>query len=416
MTGVGPPSPTEMRTGARRSLELHLVTVLWGDWYCRMFTEALLPTLLSPGNLPALIGKARIKYTIQTTRHDSILIRNSRTFKHLAELTDLSIVVRDDFDPLKIMTTHHRIWNEAREEAIERKAWLFLLPPDLVCSDGSFAKLVKLMAEGKDAVYCNTIRVASETFVNDLHQIFGTNSSVAVSAPARELLKLAVQHYHPLNIAQSYYSKDFSIFEELIHFPVGRGGRLEGFVLCSPISCPFFVVRPAGRYRVSTNHVVVEGRDFDGLSFVSDSDDMLFLSLIPLLQYRDSYVDHGPMNPAVVSKTTLAFDNILARRQAALKFRFHIGSGKDHAWRMAEQRATLTMSRINTAREYLRVWKALRQTAFARAAEVIASAIFSDVDYPLCVRHGQQRCSCRLRTLWTSAISSTCYARATRQS
>ena len=67
------------------------VTVLWGDWHRNIFLDANLPTMLSPGNLPALAAGIDCEYLVYTTSKDALQMTRNRAFQQLRSIVPLSL-------------------------------------------------------------------------------------------------------------------------------------------------------------------------------------------------------------------------------------------------------------------------------------------------------------------------------------
>lgn len=350
---------------------LHLVSVVWGDWYRSAFTDLLLPTLMAPGNIPALRDVLSTHFTIHTTRHDATQIRNSKIFSALTEHIPVDIEIHDQFE--QSISTHHKIWQQAAEQARGHFDHIFFLPPDLVCSDGALRHLANLIAAGKRAIYCTAPRIVNETFRDAIQIVFKQDSSGAITAPARPLLRLMLSHYHPLNMSQTLGTVAATNYEEMLYWPVGDRAA-NGLISCSPIPGCFFVVRPDPDLRIDANQVIEEGHEFGDIEFVTESDDMLFLSILPLWQYSECYVDHTPLQSLNVAKTSLQHDSLTTQHLAKIQFRFRLDDSNSAEWRKSGRRAHATMGRVLVLREYLRARKAMQQNHMTRAAELIAYA------------------------------------------
>src|SRR5215216_5559166 len=72
-----------------------LVLPVWGYEYVRQFLECGLPTLLAPGNVPALTGELPCEFIILTSSDDEEFLREHATFRHLAATCDTEIRLID---------------------------------------------------------------------------------------------------------------------------------------------------------------------------------------------------------------------------------------------------------------------------------------------------------------------------------
>ena len=117
------------------------VTVLWGDWHREIFLNTNLPTMLSPGNLPALSAGIDCEYLVYTTPEDALKMARNRAFQRLREIVRVSLKLFTPSKTKNIINLHHEIWRKATEHARQQQAFILLMPPDVAWADGSFARL-----------------------------------------------------------------------------------------------------------------------------------------------------------------------------------------------------------------------------------------------------------------------------------
>src|SRR5881227_3035589 len=66
----------------------YFIIVLWGERFRNYFLDLCLPTLLSPGNLPALRTRARSKFLICTRPEDWAVLQNTPVFQLLQQYVE----------------------------------------------------------------------------------------------------------------------------------------------------------------------------------------------------------------------------------------------------------------------------------------------------------------------------------------
>src|SRR5690242_15250478 len=72
-----------------------LVLPVWGYEYVRQFLECGLPTLLAPGNVPALAAELPCEFILLTSAADEEFLREHATFKRLAAICPTEIRLID---------------------------------------------------------------------------------------------------------------------------------------------------------------------------------------------------------------------------------------------------------------------------------------------------------------------------------
>jgi hypothetical protein len=116
----------------------HLIVTVWGQDYVDRFLDIALPSLLSPGNLPAL-AEYKTRFVFVTAAQEQSWLRRSPLFGELENLTDVRFL---SIDPqmyetsFQAMSAAHRI---AGRESMEDGAHAIIVSPDFVISAGSLA-------------------------------------------------------------------------------------------------------------------------------------------------------------------------------------------------------------------------------------------------------------------------------------
>jgi hypothetical protein len=342
-------------------------TAVWGRWHTDMFLSVNLPTLLAPGNLPAFARIIPTRYRIFTTAADRDSMRRSALFAVLKNLVELEIVeIRPDsaVDPI---VAHHRLWGQSMAHAAARGALTVLIPPDVLWSDGSFAHVARAIAAGKSAVFMSYLRVISETFVDEF---VGAAPEPAVRAIApRLLLDMALRHLHPVVAAHCRDSKRFPRHAEMVTWPVPG----DGFLL-RHLARELFVLDPA-RVKLNARQLMRDPPDVAKVHVVTDSDDLLGLSLTPFLKDANWYASHLRVDASAVGRWLLEYDSPSNDMIARQNLRFHLGNAGEEAWRRVERQADMLIQRCLFARDALRIVKAIELLGSESAAQLLASAL-----------------------------------------
>lgn len=172
----------------------HVVTVVWGPEFRRVFLDVCVPNQLTPGNLGALPAGSR--YRVFTSEDDvDVLEAGLREVsgQMAVDLIAAPELSASDGTRFTRMTACHA---QALRDAAEAGAALIFLSPDIVLSEGTLAAVVRRHDEGKRAVACTGLRVQREAFVEALRARGGTRG-----VPPRELVSLALAHLHPFTLA-----------------------------------------------------------------------------------------------------------------------------------------------------------------------------------------------------------------------
>lgn len=276
-------------------MKIHFITAVWGDSYTDLFLNVALPNQLSPGNLPSFYhssGKGSI-YKIYTMFEDAEKIKKSPVFAELSGAMSTEIVLIDDLN-VKIK---HNALSECHKRAIGAAdndgAALAFLSPDSIWSDGTFANLLEIVATGKRVVMVAGIRVVKETFVPTLLQQFRSKSDFSISISSRELVKIALDHLHPVTKSLFWNSKEFSGWPSHLYWDVNQEGLLARCFHLHPL-----VVNPSRRglsfsSTIDADYFSLACPDLNDLYVVVDSDEMVCCEISSLAQSAGTIAPNG---------------------------------------------------------------------------------------------------------------------------
>jgi len=194
--------PRELRSPPKA---VQLLLCVWGYGYVRQFLEYGLPTMLAPGNIPALAAALPTEFVILTSADDESFITEHPTFKRLASTCRTKIHTIDHLiTDGNYSTTITLAYTEAvRElgEAMVDTCFLFLVS-DYIIADGSFANALKRIQKGTSAVVVGNMQVARESALPWLQERLAGNE-LSLSLQPRELMQWALNNLHPLVLANT---------------------------------------------------------------------------------------------------------------------------------------------------------------------------------------------------------------------
>src|SRR6516165_4756341 len=178
---------------------------VWGYEFTQQFLNVSLPTLLAPGNLPALAETLPTEFIFLTGRRDEPMIRDSAGYRRLSAICPVSFRLIDD-----IIThgNHSTTVTLAFAGAVRRtgEAMLdtcfFFLVSDYIVADGSFASVIKLMLGGASAVQSGNFQIIAEEALPWLERerVPGQDALVL---PPRRLMQQTLRYVHPSTIANT---------------------------------------------------------------------------------------------------------------------------------------------------------------------------------------------------------------------
>lgn len=348
-------------------MRFHFVTPVWGKWHTSIFLSVNLPSLFSPNNFPGLVQKHECYSEIYTRRSDAKTIRSSAAYKRLSSLMPVMLVELEDrqFSGGPI-SNQHKLWRMGLKSAKETGAVCVLMIPDNCWSDGSMLELGNVFASGKRLAYMTLLRVTEETFVSELHNMYGSTANGVISLPPSELLRLAMRHIHPIQASLLRGSPHACFHHDQLSWAVPP----EGFLVRAPTGHSFAV--DPGHYELNDgHHSPMDLKDLDAVFFYTDSDKLLGVSLTPLWKDVDWYYDGRAYDAVEIGKWWLHFDNPIHWTLASQRFCYHAGDMSVDLWRPAERDSDATLRDAYFAREIVRVWRAFKDDLGCRTAAMI---------------------------------------------
>ncbi|HEX4507882.1 MAG TPA: hypothetical protein VH722_19300, partial [Alphaproteobacteria bacterium] len=176
---------------------------VWGHRHTRQFLEFGLPTLLAPGNVPALAGALPCEFVVATAAEDAAAILAHPNWRRLsgvcpARLVPIDDLISDASHATGLTLAYARIIR-AVGAGMTDCCFLFLVA-DFLLADGSLkAVLTRLMA-GASGVLAGNFQVAADQMTPHL-------TGSGVFSP-RELVRLSLAHLHP-DTANAIVNGDF---------------------------------------------------------------------------------------------------------------------------------------------------------------------------------------------------------------
>ena len=275
-------------------MRIYVSTVVWGEAYVRFFLDHALPSLLAPGNLPALARRHRVVLLIYTDRsgHASI---NASMYRHYADVAPLAVdYVLMDAD--EIVTAHkYDVMSACHRHLVAmahaRDAGIVFVMPDSIYADGGFDALLPGIAEGRRAILMQGISAVREEILPALAaspQVLRRGGILSIRA--RPLMRLALNHLHPVTESQFVDAVNFTTHPSFLRWRLGTNGCLTHCWHLFPL-----FIHPVGR---ADGFLTTIDGDFVGRAVpcpddrmvIGDSDDFLMVEVSGRAK-RDFIVD-----------------------------------------------------------------------------------------------------------------------------
>jgi hypothetical protein len=179
-----------------------MIVPVWGAAHVARFLDWVLPSWLSPQNLPHLAATAQVELVLLASKADIADITRHPTTALLSAYCTLKLIEIDDIIPGGIPTVtltlaFARGANIAM--AHQRRPRLIFLNADFFLTDGSIASIARRFDAGQKLLLCASIRVREELFAPELARMRFPDGSLIL--PAREAVRLALGALHPTVLA-----------------------------------------------------------------------------------------------------------------------------------------------------------------------------------------------------------------------
>lgn len=204
--------------------DFHFAVPAWGDQHVGLMLNVMIPSLLAPGNLPALADPSRCRFVVYTSREDLERIEASPALAAVRRLMPTWCTAFDTSTPPD--GNRHAPASAAYATALrlahEDGAALVIPPPDCVVSDGLIATLQAHAAAGTRVVH--TLGLRLEVRSTDPFMVL-RNPDGALCLTPRELVTIALQRLHPINALHFWDECDPGL-EPSVMLWVAPGGLL----------------------------------------------------------------------------------------------------------------------------------------------------------------------------------------------
>jgi hypothetical protein len=191
--------PASLDRGAEPRPELRGIKLLlpvWGPRHLDQFLTASLPSLLWPGNLPALAEALPCEFVVMTGDGDADALASHPNWHRLMRICPARIVAIDDLisdaSYAVTVTLAYARAVRATGPAMLDTGFIFLVS-DFLVADGSLAAVLARLRGGADGVLAGNFLVAAEAVGQSW-----PNGSLAETAPLtpRQLVRWSLDHFH----------------------------------------------------------------------------------------------------------------------------------------------------------------------------------------------------------------------------
>ena len=287
------PSQTDAPPKPAIDRPFHIIVVLWGERFRNYFLNYCLPSLLSPGNIPALATRQRSKLVVATRPEDWEAMQATRIFR-LAERYIFPVYIEippcpTDRSGCEHMGLGHKL---ACEMAYLEKAYAAVLTPDFMMADGAFARLQQLAQSGVQLVLAAALRFGEEPLFahlcanGALPRQIGDGNPLTISC--RDMTLAAINSFHSHSASCEWGSP---IFPHIAHAAWWRVPNEDGILLHSLSWAPLLIdyagftrhdTTTMDQWTIDGDYIYKNLEHIGRIHLVQDSDELFFCSWAPL--------------------------------------------------------------------------------------------------------------------------------------
>ena len=330
-------APSEERRAATPPLlraspkAVKFILPVWGYSYVRYFLECSLPTLLAPGNVPAVAAVSPSQFIILTSADDAQFIREHPAFKQLADAceTELRLI-----DHLITYGNYSATITLAYVDAVREvgdamlDTCFFFLVSDYILADGSLGNAFRRMQKGISAVVVGNFQVTREDALPWLQEQFAASKHV-LALPPRTLMRWALNYLHPTTLANT------------VNIPFSHNwhtNRLFWRIDGNAILGRFYLMHMLCVRPETTNFIIGASCDYSfipemcpsrSVEAILDSDEYLVIELQPI-EHESAFLRPGPLAPRALARSLNDWTTSLHRENVRHPVVFHAGEMPDN--------------------------------------------------------------------------------------
>ena len=297
---------------------------VWGPAFVRQFLDFCLPTLLAPGNIPALTQALPTCFVLLTRSSDLPVIADHPAWRSLTERCKTDIQTIDDLiadgNHHATITLAYARGIRAASETMLDTVFLFLVA-DYLVADGSLRTVLERIRAGASGVLAGSLQMTANAAMAQVGDGRRLSGGELVLSP-RQLASWALAHLHPRNAANV-------VNASLLHDV--EANRFFWSVDKHTLIGRFYLLHMIGIRPEVTDFVVGAPCDYsfipelcpsNNVDVLTDSDDYLAVEM----QADDRAVGAprwGPPHPSDLARSLSRWTTARHRQNAHSTFVFH---------------------------------------------------------------------------------------------
>jgi hypothetical protein len=301
-----------------------LLLPVWGYRFVSQFLEFCLPTLLAPGNLPAVAAALPTRFVILSREDDEELIHSHPAWPALRQVCDAEVQFVDDLitDGNHTTTITLAFARAVRQsqEAMTDTCFVFLMS-DYLFADGCLRTLVRHFLDGASAIVAGNFQIIAEEASESLPYT-ADPASHALVLPGRDLLAWSLSYLHPATTAN------------IVNFRLSHNShtnRLLWRVDENTLIGRFYLIHPIGIRPEVTDFVVGSSLDYSfipemcpsgNVVTLTDSDDYFIVEMQPR-RHESANLRMGPIDEGELAVSLTEWTTVQHRANVAHTIVYH---------------------------------------------------------------------------------------------
>jgi hypothetical protein len=179
---------------------VRLITMVWGDSYCERLIEFTLPSILAPGNLPALAIHFDCELAIVTESRLVKMFEASDVVKRIKNFAKVKYVYLDDLVEgvsgygMALTYALHRGFDDLSPEVMTN-TFLVFFNADFILADDSYKSMAQHMLKGERLIFSPSYCVVAEEVLPQLQANFDPETQT-IAIPKRSMAFLGIAYRH----------------------------------------------------------------------------------------------------------------------------------------------------------------------------------------------------------------------------
>jgi hypothetical protein len=342
----------------------HFIVVVWGATFRNYFVRFCLPSLLSPGNLPALATRQRSKFLIVTRPADWAAMQSEPIFELLKQYVLAVYIEIPECPPNRSGCEHMSIGHKlACEYAFRESAYAAVLTPDCMLSEDTISHLQKFAQSGVELVLAAALRFGEEPFFGCLRsrgalpQEGSERWGEPLSISARDMVYAAVRGFHSHSASCEYGSAHFP---HVPHCAWWRVPDEDGIVLYSLSWAPLLIdyavfkrhdTSTMDEWTIDGDYIFKNLASIKRIHVIQDSDEGFIASWAPLASQemkqfgilKLSFIARPAWALQFVEAFHSSFFDPLKRRLFFRPVRWHSRAFDEGKWSLVESKSMQTI-------------------------------------------------------------------------